>query len=87
MNPYDLMHEVEQECCVTCRFRKNPDEEGQHAQEFPMCFEVEAEFIAEDGQPESIDEDEFGVVVCTKYRPGDPWETFGVHPDQLTLGE
>lgn len=52
-----------------------------------MCFEVEAEFIAEDWSAKTIDEDEFGVVVCTKYRPGDPWETFGVHPDQLTLGE
>lgn len=84
-DPYEAMWELEEAQCFSCRFRKNPDEDGQHAQEYPMCYEVEALLVTEQNLQEPLDEDEFGSVVCTKYLPGDPWETFGVHPEQPTL--
>lgn len=76
------LRDLEEAQCVTCRFRKNPDEDGQHAQEFPMCYEVESQF--DNGPVEELDEDEFGVLVCTKYRPGDPWD-FVIDPGQDSL--
>ena len=79
------IRDIEDELCVTCRFRKNPDEDGQHAQEFPMCYEIEAEMMG-DEPVEVLDTTENGMVVCSKYRPGDPWD-FVEDPDQLTLGE
>lgn len=83
---WDLIGSIEENQCVTCRFRKNPDEEGQHAIEYPMCFEVEGELIQENEPVEALDRTESGMVVCTKYLPGDPWD-FVPDPDQLTLGE
>lgn len=72
---WDMITDIEQNQCVTCRFRKNPDDEGQHAQEYPMCFEVEGEIIVEDSPVEALDKDDSGDVVCTKYTKGDPWES------------
>ena len=83
---YDAVSFVEEYQCGTCRFRKNPDDEGQHAIEFPMCFEVEAAIMAEDGPVEALDDLGTSGVVCVKYRQGNP-EDFVVDPDQLTLGE
>lgn len=86
-NPFELMHTIEQTQCVSCRFRKSPLEDKQHAIDYPMCYEIEAALCLEEDEAEGLDEDEFGMVVCVKYRLGDPDETFGVHPDQLSLGE
>ena len=67
------LRDLEEAQCIACRFRKNPDDDGQHAQEFPMCYEIEAAAMLEEEHP-ALDEDEFGVLACTKYRPGDPWD-------------
>ena len=82
---WGAIYTIEETQCATCRFRKNPEVDGQHAVDYPMCYEIEGELLLEKDFPEGLDEDEFGGVVCTKYRLGDPTETFGVHPDQLTL--
>lgn len=81
---WELMGELEQ-TCETCRFRKSVREFAGHARDYPMCVEIESELMKEDEPVEGLDQDEFGMVVCTKYAPGDPDETFGVHPDQLEL--
>jgi len=81
---WELMGELEQ-TCETCRFRKSVREFNDHAVDYPMCLEVESEILHEDKPVEVLDEDEHGMVVCTKYRPGDPDETFGAHPDQQEL--
>ena len=77
---WDAIKFVEEYQCVTCRFRKDADSE------FPMCFEVEAAIMAEDGPVEALDDLGDSGVVCVKYRRGNP-EDFVVDPDQLTLGE
>lgn len=83
---WDLISDIEKKQCVTCRFRKNPDDDGQHATEYPVCYEVEAEIIAENGPVGALDLTPEHGVVCTKYRQGDPWDCV-VDPDQLTLGD
>lgn len=84
VTPGDLyqISDVEEDLCVTCRFRKNPDEDGQHAQEYPMCYEIEAKFMGDD----PVEELHYNRVTrhytCSKYMKGDPWETFGDEPGQ-----
>ena len=87
MKPLDYytILEIEENNCVTCRFRKNPEEDGDHALEFPMCYEIEAAWCVGDDDIPALDMTDTGVVVCRKHKPGDPWETFGAHPDQLEL--
>lgn len=82
---WETIYVIEETQCPTCRFRKDETVDGQHAVDYPMCYEIEAELVLEKDLPEGLDEDEFGAVVCTKYRTGDPAETFGVHPDQPSL--
>lgn len=85
ITPGDLyqIRDVEQDLCVTCRFRKNPDEDGQHAQEFPMCYEIEAKFMGDDPIRELSHRDKH--YTCSNYMMGDPWETFGAEPEQEKL--
>lgn len=85
-DPYEVMWNIEETQCRTCRFRKNEQgSDGSHAEEFPMCYEIEGALIVGEDYAEGLDRDEFDAVVCTKYRHGDPWETFGVHPEQPQL--
>lgn len=87
IKPHDLyeIRSVEEDVCVTCRFRKNPDEDGQHAQEFPMCYEIEAKFLGDD-EIEELDYSHVGDhYSCKKYMKGDPWEAYGDEPEQEKL--
>jgi hypothetical protein len=67
---------------VTCRFRKNVDEDGEHAIEFPMCYEIEAKFLGDDPVVELHYSRVGDHYTCTKYMAGDPRETFGDEPGQ-----
>lgn len=75
---YDAINFVEEYQCKTCRFRKEDNDED------PMCYEVEAAVIAEDGPVEALDDIGEHGVVCVKYREGNP-EDFRVDPNQLEL--
>jgi len=77
------IRDIEEENCVTCRFRKNPEDDGQHAQEFPMCYEIEAAIVLEE-DIEVLDRTDTGMIVCSKHRPGDPWD-FVPDPGQQEL--
>jgi hypothetical protein len=83
--PYDIILDVEQNQCVLCIFRKNPKENGQHALEYPMCYEVEGLIVEHEDVVEPLVCRPDGIVTCTKFRPGDP--SGPVDPDQLVLGE
>lgn len=83
--PYEMMQDVEDHQCVTCIYRKNPDVEGRHAEDYPMCYEVEGAVAVEEDVVPPLDMRSDGVVVCTKYREGPP--LLPVDPDQLVLGE
>lgn len=82
--PYEMMAEIEAELCLSCLFRKNPDEDGSHATEYPMCYEVEGLIVEHENVVEPLVMRPDGVVTCTKYKPGDP---IMEDPDQLVLGE
>lgn len=81
---WDLMNYIEEKQCKTCSFSKivqDPDNEP-HSSEYPMCFEIEAEIIAE--QPvEALDDAGDGGVVCSRYRNVVLSEE--EHPDQGRL--
>lgn len=90
MDTWEVIWTLEESQCSDCRFRKSVTYDGQHAIDFPMCYEVEGNLIVNDLVDLSshpIDRTDDGTLVCTKYRPGDPDETFGVHPEQPQLFE
>lgn len=66
--PYEMMTDIEETQCVTCAWRKNPAEDGEHAREYPMCYKVEALIIEHENVVDPLDEDEFGNVYCTEYK-------------------
>lgn len=66
---WDAINFIEENQCRTCAFSKlnDPDENREHAEEYPMCYEIEAAMLTE--QPvEAIDDCGDDGVVCTKYR-------------------
>lgn len=66
---WDAMAFIEDNQCRTCAFGKlnDPDENKNHAFEYPMCYEIEGEFITEE-PVEAIDDCGDEGLVCTKYR-------------------
>lgn len=80
---FDTLASIEETNCVTCRFRKNPEEDGDHAIEFPMCYEVEGAWMGESEIP-ALDKTDAGVIVCRLHKPGDPWD-FVPDPGQPEL--
>lgn len=72
---WDLMKFIEDEQCHDCAFKSDRDE-------YPMCFEIEAELISEQPVPALDDKGDDGVY-CTRYR-NDVLEE-EAHPDQLRI--
>lgn len=71
---WDVMSFVENYQCNTCAFKSDrPD--------YPMCFEVEADLIAENGPVEALDDLGEHGVECVRYRSVDDY-TF---PDPLQM--
>lgn len=64
---WDLMSFIEDNQCRNCAFSKLATENNSHADEYPMCYEIEAEIITEEPVA-ALDEQPDGSVVCTKYR-------------------
>lgn len=83
--PYEMMYDIEENQCGTCSFRKNPDDDGQHALDYPMCYKVEGLIIEHEDVVKPLVRRPDGVVVCTEFKLGDPAPP--VDPDQLVLGE
>jgi hypothetical protein len=63
-----MMSDIEETQCVTCTWRKNPAGDGQHAIDYPMCYEVEGLIVEHENVIDPLDEDEFGQVYCTRYK-------------------
>jgi hypothetical protein len=82
--PLEYLNDVEENFCVSCRFRKNPEVDGEHAVDYPMCWEIEGAFLILE-KVEELDITDTHEIICKKFRDGDPWETFGEHPDQPEL--
>ena len=81
----DVMDFIEDNQCKVCRFRKNPNEwDRAHAEEYPMCLEIEPKVITEEPVEELDDAGPLGVV-CSLFKLGDPPPP--KDPDQLMLGE
>jgi hypothetical protein len=81
--PYEMMTDIEENQCVTCSFRKDPDVEGSHAIEYPMCYPVEGLIAQFEDVVDPLAKRDDGVVVCTEYKQGEPPPP--VDPDQLSL--
>lgn len=81
---YYTLRDIEEDNCRTCRFRKNPEEDYEHAMEFPMCYEIEGAWAVGEDDIEALDMTETGMIVCSKHRPGDPWD-FVPDPGQPEL--
>ena len=58
---WDVMSFVEENQCKGCGFKSDRPE-------YPMCFEVEAALIAEDGPVQALDDIGDNGVVCTLFR-------------------
>jgi hypothetical protein len=71
---WEAMDHIEERQCVNCAFSKlqDPDVDKSHAEEYPMCFEVEADFIVKEAAHEPIeyisDYAPLGLT-CNKYEP------------------
>lgn len=83
--PYEMMSDIEENQCVLCSFRKNPVEEGSHAEEYPMCYSVEGLIVDHEGVVDPLVRRDDGVVVCTRFKLGEPSEP--MDPNQLVLGD
>lgn len=83
--PYEMMYDIEENQCVQCLFRKNPVDDGEHAIDYPMCYQVEGLIIEHEDVVEPLVMRPDGVVVCTEFKLGDPSPPGD--PDQLVLGE
>lgn len=79
---WDLISFIEDNQCEVCYFRKREDEDGNHAKEYPMCYEIEGQLILEEPVEELEDAGPKGVV-CTKFKMGDPPPP--TDPNQLEL--
>ena len=68
---WDLMSFIEDnQCRKDCAFSKlnDPDQDADHAEEYPMCFQIEGNIIIEE-PVEELDEQSDGTVICNRYRP------------------
>lgn len=65
---WDLMEFIEEHQCRTCAFSKLVTDNNAHAEEYPMCWAVEAQIMAEDGPVAALDDRGVEGVVCTRYR-------------------
>ena len=64
---WEAMAFIEEGQCHSCKFKKGDNEE------YPMCYDIEADFMLE--QPvEDIDDRDDGGVVCIKYEHNGPVE-------------
>lgn len=72
---WDVMQFIEERQCETCAFKSDRDD-------YPMCFEIEAELISEEPVASLDDRGDDGVV-CTRYRNDVLAEE--AHPDQGRL--
>lgn len=81
---WDLMQFIEREQCRSCMFSKlnDPDEDKDHAEEYPMCYEIEGAIITEE-PVEALDDRGTDGVVCTRYKNRVLAEE--EHPDQGRL--
>ena len=79
---WDLMHFIEENQCRTCAFSKLITEKSSHAEEYPMCYEIEGELIQEIPVAALDDCGDEGVV-CTLYRNAAVESES--HPDQSRL--
>ena len=69
---WELMADIEERQCRTCVFSKIVDDPKNepHSSEYPMCFQIEGEIVAENGPVEALDKTDDGVV-CSQYRNAD----------------
>lgn len=70
---WDLMEFIEDnQCRKNCAFSKlnDPDTAADHANEYPMCYEIEGAIITEEPVADLDDHGDDGVV-CTRYRDYD----------------
>ncbi len=67
---WELMNDIEEKQCRTCAFSKLVTDKGNeaHAEEYPMCYEVEGEIVSENGPVKALDKTPDRGVVCTSYR-------------------
>lgn len=65
---WEVMNFVEENQCRMCVHSKlkDPDENKSHAEEYPMCYEVEGAMMLEEPVHE-FDEDEHGLITCNKF--------------------
>lgn len=80
---WDLMHFIENNQCRTCAFSKIVTDHNAHAYEYPMCWGIEAQIMAESGAVAALDDHGDDGVVCKDYR--DAEEASKAHPDQGRL--
>lgn len=67
---WDVMQFIEEnQCRNNCAFSKlnDHDEDKSHAEEYPMCYEIEGAIILEEPVAALDDHGDDGVV-CTKFR-------------------
>jgi hypothetical protein len=82
------MNAIEERQCRSCFFSKlnDHDENRHHAEEFPMCYEIEGLLISAD-TIEALDNRGGSGVVCTKYKDAALTNELieQSHPDQHRL--
>lgn len=61
---------VEENQCRTCIHSKlfEPDTDKDHAEDFPMCWEIEGEFISEEPIQDVMDYGKDGIW-CRRWQP------------------
>lgn len=81
---WDLMEFIEEGQCRSCAFSKlnDPTNDPSHAEEYPMCWEVESRVMLEE-PVEALDKQPNGDVLCSRYRNVVLAEE--EHPDQSRL--
>lgn len=68
---WEAMNYIEEEQCRNCAHSKlqEHDTDRSHAQEYPMCWQVESEFIEANAKHIALENiiDTGDGIVCTKY--------------------
>lgn len=80
---WDAMHFIEENQCRTCAYSKLVTDPGAHAEDYPMCWNIEAQIIAEDGLVSALEDAGNDGIVCTEYRNAEL--AAQEHPDQGRL--
>lgn len=65
---WDVINFIEENQCRNCVFSKLVTDPGSHANEYPMCWAIEAEIMAENGPVAALDDHGDDGVVCRDYR-------------------